>query len=423
MYTGDAGGVGRACPSGRMMVPRGKMLGGSSGINYMAYVRGHPGDFDAWADGGAKGWGYDEVLPYFKKSEGLQPSGDIVVDHDAHNPERPARRVGARARIPRRRAVRRRRGRAGIPAVTTTAATAAARGRGVAVPDDHPGRQAVLDLPRLPRAGHGAGTNLDVVTHAHVTRVLLEGRAGGLRATGVEYRDADGARPTVTATKEVVLCAGAIGSPQLLLLSGIGPKRRARRGRRRRAGSTCPTSASTSRTTCTRRCSSRRPASALTMAEVGVALGPDALRAPVGPLPADPADDADLPPELAGAQGRGRAAAHRVGDDRSGAGLVLAVRRRRLLLHRPRRPAHPRRADRLRRRRLHARHLARPFRIDPDEYFDGPATPRWPPTPRPSSCCRTRCSRTPRARCAWPAPTRRPAGHPLNYFADPHDVR
>src|SRR5688500_7032556 len=55
MYTGDAGGVGKGLPEGRMMVPRGKMLGGSSGINYMAYVRGHPGDFDAWADGGAQG--------------------------------------------------------------------------------------------------------------------------------------------------------------------------------------------------------------------------------------------------------------------------------------------------------------------------------------------------------------------------------
>ena len=72
-----------------MMVPRGKMLGGSSGINYMAYVRGHPGDFDAWSDGGATGWGYDELLPYFRKSEGLAPSGDIVVDFEAHNTEGP----------------------------------------------------------------------------------------------------------------------------------------------------------------------------------------------------------------------------------------------------------------------------------------------------------------------------------------------
>src|SRR3954465_4855297 len=88
MYTGDAGGVGRGLAEGRMMVPRGKMLGGSSGTNYMAYVRGPsglhhlayvrgpPGDFDAWADGGARGWAYDDVLPYFKKSEGLHPSGD-----------------------------------------------------------------------------------------------------------------------------------------------------------------------------------------------------------------------------------------------------------------------------------------------------------------------------------------------------------
>src|SRR5215471_4552908 len=85
MYTGDAGGCGLGLADGRMMVPRGKMLGGSSGINYMAYVRGHPGDFDAWAAGGATGWSYDEVLPYFKRSEGLAPSGDIVIDVDAHN--------------------------------------------------------------------------------------------------------------------------------------------------------------------------------------------------------------------------------------------------------------------------------------------------------------------------------------------------
>ena len=97
MFTGDAGGVGRGLAEGRMMVPRGKMLGGSSGINYMAYVRGHPGDFDAWADGGASGWSHDEVLPYSKKSEGLEPSGDIVVDHDAHNPDGP---LGVSVRTP-----------------------------------------------------------------------------------------------------------------------------------------------------------------------------------------------------------------------------------------------------------------------------------------------------------------------------------
>ena len=115
MFTGDAGGCGRGLAEGRMMVPRGRMLGGSSGINYMAYVRGHPGDFDAWAAGGAKGWAYDDVLPYFTKSEGFQPSDDIVVDPDAHGHRRAPGRVGARARDPRRPAVRRRGGGHGDP--------------------------------------------------------------------------------------------------------------------------------------------------------------------------------------------------------------------------------------------------------------------------------------------------------------------
>ena len=97
MYTADAGGAGRGLAGGRMMVPRGKMLGGSSAINYMAYVRGHPGDFDAWAADGATGWSYDETLAYFKKSEGLAPSGDIVVDTEAHNTEGP---LGVSVRAP-----------------------------------------------------------------------------------------------------------------------------------------------------------------------------------------------------------------------------------------------------------------------------------------------------------------------------------
>src|SRR6266545_3934176 len=97
MYTADAGGCGQGLEGGRMMVPRGKMLGGSSGINYMAYVRGHPGDFDAWAAEGATGWSYDEVLPYFRKSEGLAPSGDIVVDADAHETQGP---LGVSVRAP-----------------------------------------------------------------------------------------------------------------------------------------------------------------------------------------------------------------------------------------------------------------------------------------------------------------------------------
>ena len=63
MYTADPGKAGLGLNAHRVPVPRGKMLGGSSGINYMLYVRGHPGDFDAWAEGGASGWSYGEVLP------------------------------------------------------------------------------------------------------------------------------------------------------------------------------------------------------------------------------------------------------------------------------------------------------------------------------------------------------------------------
>ncbi len=180
-----------------MMVPRGKMLGGSSGINYMAYVRGHPGDFDAWAAGGATGWSYDEVLPYFKKSEGLAPSGDIVDRHRRPQHRRPARRVGAGAGARRRAAVRRRRRRRRHPGAATTTAATAAGPTGV-----------VSLLQTTTRDGKRSSTyhaflegeaeqrpNLEIITGAQVTRVVLPttGRLGRLRATGVEYRTADGA--------------------------------------------------------------------------------------------------------------------------------------------------------------------------------------------------------------------------------------
>jgi choline dehydrogenase-like flavoprotein len=299
MYTGDAGGAGKGLPDGRMMVPRGKMLGGSSGINYMAYVRGHPGDFDAWADGGAKGWSHAEVLPYFKKSEGLQPSGDIVVDHDAHNPDGP---LGVSVRTP------------VVPAAQQFVDAAAAAG----IPTgDYNGRdrlrpEGVASLwQTTTRDGKRASTfhaflepvmetreNLVVVPHAHASRVLLEDTGEGLVATGVEYRTPDGAVHTVTATKEVVVSAGAIGSPQLLLLSGIGP-----RDELAEVGVECrvdlPDVGKHLKDHLHTPLFFPAPGVGLTMAEVAVALGPDALRAPVGPLPADPADDDAMPPELA----------------------------------------------------------------------------------------------------------------------------
>lgn len=100
MYTADAGKCGLGLAEERMMVPRGKMLGGSSGINYMAYVRGHPGDFDAWAQGGAIGWSYRDVLPYFKKSEGLTPSDDILIDSLSRSTRRRRSASGRRTLCP-----------------------------------------------------------------------------------------------------------------------------------------------------------------------------------------------------------------------------------------------------------------------------------------------------------------------------------
>ena len=97
MYNGDPGGVGKGLVGGQMMVPRGKMLGGSSGLNYMAYVRGHPGDFDSWAAGGADGWSYEEVLPYFLKAEGFVNSPELHADPDVHGRNGP---VGVSVRQP-----------------------------------------------------------------------------------------------------------------------------------------------------------------------------------------------------------------------------------------------------------------------------------------------------------------------------------
>ena len=127
MYTADPGKAGLGLNGRRMPVPRGKMLGGSSSINYMMYVRGHPGDFDSWAEGGATGWSYDDVLPYFRKSEGLAPSDDIAIDAPAHSTRRSVGCLRAVDRCCRPRAISSRpRWRRASRAATTTGATAAA---------------------------------------------------------------------------------------------------------------------------------------------------------------------------------------------------------------------------------------------------------------------------------------------------------
>ncbi len=298
MYTADAGEAGLGLTDGRMMMPRGKMLGGSSGINYMAYVRGHPGDFDSWAADGAAGWSYDDVLAYFKKSEGLAPSGDIVVDADAHNTEGP---LGVSVRSPVINGSRE----------FVQAAVAAGIPGGDYNGRDRGGPDGVVSLLQTTtRDGKRSSTyhaflegdveqrpNLEVISGAQVTRVLLDSSAGTLTAVGVEYSTVGGEVAAVMADKEVVLSAGAIGSPQIMMLSGIGP-----RDELDAVGVECaldsPHVGKHLKDHLQVALVFPAPGVGVSMTEIGISMGPDALRAPAGPLPADPADDGELPAEL-----------------------------------------------------------------------------------------------------------------------------
>ena len=226
MYTADPGQAGLGLNNRRTPVPRGRMLGGSSGLNYMAYVRGHPGDFDAWAEGGATGWSYADVLPYFMKSEALAPSDDIVVDADAHGTAGP---LGVSVRAPVLQSARE----------FVAAAEASGIPRGDYNGRTRGGPAGVVSLLQTnTRNGKRSSTyraflegqverrpNLTIITGAQATRVVLDGAPAAATARGVEYRDVSGATAVVRAAKEVIVSAGAVGSPHLLLLSGIGPRR------------------------------------------------------------------------------------------------------------------------------------------------------------------------------------------------------
>ena len=301
MYNGDPGGVGKGLVGGQMMVPRGKMLGGSSGLNYMAYVRGHPGDFDSWAAGGAEGWSYDEVLPYFLKAEGFVHSPELHPDLDMHGHNGP---VGVSVRQPILRA----------STQFVEAASAAGLKQGDYNGRDRLDPQGVASLfQTTTKDGRRSSTfhaylepamdreNLTVVTGALVERVLLEADGEVARATGVAYRTEHGTHEEVAAGTEVVLCAGAIGSPHILLLSGVGA-----RDELAAVGVECvvelPDVGRHLKDHLHTPLMFAADGMGETMTEVAMSLGPAALRAPAGPLPADPADDGDLPEPLAAAK-------------------------------------------------------------------------------------------------------------------------
>lgn len=295
MYTSDPGKAGLGLTGRRMPVPRGKMLGGSSGINYMAYVCGNAGDIDSWAAAGATGWSYADVLSYFKKSEGLTPCNHIVIDVEAHNHDGP---LGVSVRSPI------------LPIASEFVAAAAAAGipRGDYNGRDRGGPAGVASLMQMTtRNGKRSSTyraflegdaenrsNLTIITGAQATRVLF---SPSLEATGVEFRTASGETLVASADKEVILCAGSVGSPQLLMLSGIGPK-----SELEAAGVRCLLDSAHVGKYLKDHLQValffEARSAGVSMSELGVSLGPDALRHPAGPLPADPAEDANLPPAL-----------------------------------------------------------------------------------------------------------------------------
>jgi choline dehydrogenase len=189
--------------------PRGKTLGGSSAMNAQIYVRGHRADFDAWAELAGPGWGYQEVLAYFKRAESNQRrppafhgiGGPLdVADLRDPNPLSVAFvEAAAKAGIPR----------------NDDFNGAELDGVGLLQVNQRRGRRwSAADAylrPALRRS------NLSVITGAHVTKVVFErGRAVGVAYTaGGEARTAH--------AREILLCGGAVGSPHLLLLSGVGP--------------------------------------------------------------------------------------------------------------------------------------------------------------------------------------------------------
>ncbi len=203
----DEGTAGRAIP-----YPRGRVLGGSSSINGLIYIRSQPEDFDHWAQLGNRGWGWDDVLPFFKKAENWSgpadnvhgKGGPLLTSHSADRPTlcqaaiEAGRQIGLEYRpdlndLPHDQG----------PHIGWVQQTRGGRFRASAA--------RTYLRPAMKR------TNLHVITNALVHRVMFQ----DTRAMGVEYSH-DGATQRAYAGREVIISAGAIGSPHILQLSGVG---------------------------------------------------------------------------------------------------------------------------------------------------------------------------------------------------------
>lgn len=191
-------------------VARGKVLGGSSSINVMAYTRGDPGDYDRWARHGAKGWSYAEVLPYFRRCESWVDGAD-----DWRGGSGPLRVERARTTDPLFEAWLAAAQAVGLPA-TADFNSASGEGFGRGQYTIHKGRRASSATAFLKPARHRR--NLKVMTGTQVLRVMVRGN----RATGVEVL-CRGVHRRIRASRGVILSAGVFNTPQILMLSGIGP--------------------------------------------------------------------------------------------------------------------------------------------------------------------------------------------------------
>jgi len=195
----------------KLHTPRGKVLGGSSSINGLVYVRGNPHDFDRWEEEGAHGWSYRNVLPYFRRAEKRAAGGDAyrgdsgklcTTNGSLENPLNPVWIEAGRQ--------------AGYP---LTADMNGFQQEGFGRMDMTVGEGRRCSAANAYLRPAMRRSNLAVRTHALVTRVLFEGR----RAVGVSYQRG-GQDTVVRARREVIISAGPINSPQLLKLSGVGPQ-------------------------------------------------------------------------------------------------------------------------------------------------------------------------------------------------------
>jgi len=194
----------------RMYQPRGKVLGGSSGINGLGFIRGQPLDFERWANQGATGWSFREVLPYFKRSETWVGGANQYRGGDGPVPV-----VTGACDAPLYRAFLDAGREAGFPS---------SEDLNGAIPEGFGAFQTNIDNGVRASTAHAylrlatGRSNLHIETGAVVHRLRIEGN----RATGAAYACA-GERREVNANREVILCGGTFNSPQLLMLSGIGP--------------------------------------------------------------------------------------------------------------------------------------------------------------------------------------------------------